>query len=101
MKKSDLLKRLLQIVIVLFGISFVTFGLTYMAPGDPVRAMYAASGTIPAEEILDQTREALGLNEPFLTQYLHWLSNCLHGDFGTSYSLNRPVADLLLSLIHI
>ncbi len=97
MKKSDLLKRLLQIVIVLFGISFVTFGLTYMAPGDPVRAMYAASGTIPAEEILDQTREALGLNEPFLTQYLHWLSNCLHGDFGTSYSLNRPVADLLLA----
>ena len=97
MKKSDLLKRFLQIVIVLFGISFVTFGLTYMAPGDPVRAMYAASGPIPSEEILDQTREALGLNEPFLTQYLNWLSNCLRGDFGTSYSLNRPVAALLLA----
>lgn len=97
MKKSDLLKRLLQIVIVLFGISFLTFALTYMAPGDPVRAMYAASGTIPSEEILDQTRETLGLNEPFLVQYLNWLTDCLHGDFGTSYSLNRPVADLLLA----
>ena len=97
MRKSDLLKRILQIVIVLFGISFLTFGLTYMAPGDPVRAMYAASGTIPSEEILDQTREALGLNEPFLTQYLNWLTDCLHGDFGTSYSLNRPVAELLLA----
>ena len=84
-------------MIVLFGISFLTFGLTYMAPGDPVRAMYAASGTIPSEEILDQTREALGLNEPFLTQYLNWLTDCLHGDFGTSYSLNRPVAELLLA----
>ena len=97
MRKSGLLKRILQIVIVLFGISFLTFGLTYMAPGDPVRAMYAASGTIPSEEILDQTREALGLNEPFLTQYLNWLTDCLHGDFGTSYSLNRPVAELLLA----
>ena len=96
MRKSGLLKRILQIVIVLFGISFLTFGLTYMAPGDPVRAMYAASGTIPSEEILDQTREALGLNEPFLVQYLSWLTDCLHGDFGTSYSLNRPVAELLL-----
>lgn len=97
MRKSGLLKRILQIVIVLFGISFLTFGLTYMAPGDPVRAMYAASGTIPSEEILDQTREALGLNEPFLTQYLNWLTDCFHGDFGTSYSLNRPVAELLLA----
>ena len=97
MRKSGLLKRILQIVIVLFGISFLTFGLTYMAPGDPVRAMYAASGTIPSEEILDQTREALGLNEPFLVQYLSWLTDCLHGDFGTSYSLNRPVAELLLA----
>ena len=97
MRKSGLLKRILQIVIVLLGISFLTFGLTYMAPGDPVRAMYAASGTIPSEEILDQTREALGLNEPFLTQYLNWLTDCLHGDFGTSYSLNRPVAELLLA----
>ena len=42
-------------------------------------------------------REELGLNEPFLVQYLSWLTDCLHGDFGTSYSLNRPVAELLLA----
>lgn len=97
MKRRNLLKRLAQIVIVLFGISFLTFCLTHMAPGDPVLAMYAASGTIPSEEILDETREALGLNEPFLTQYVHWLTGCLHGDFGTSYSYSRPVAELLLA----
>ncbi len=97
MKKYDFLKRLAQIVIILFGISFLTFGLTYMAPGDPVRAMYAASGTIPSEEILDETREALGLNKPFLTQYVSWLTDCFHGDFGTSYSYSRPVAGLLLA----
>ena len=97
MKRRNLLKRLAQIVIVLFGISFLTFCLTHMAPGDPVLVMYAASGTIPSEEILDETREALGLNEPFLTQYVHWLTGCLHGDFGTSYSYSRPVAELLLA----
>lgn len=97
MNKKDVSKRLLQIVIVLFGISFLSFGLLYMAPGDPVRAMYAAGGTIPDEEILNQTREALGLNEPFFVQYGNWLRNCLQGDFGTSYSLNRPVGELILS----
>ena len=95
MTKRDLFKRILQIIIVLFGISFLTFALTYLAPGDPVRAMYAASGSIPSDEILDQTREQLGLNEPFLTQYFNWLSGCLHGDFGKSYSYNKPVLELM------
>ncbi len=97
MKKTDLLKRLLQIILVLFGISFLTFALTYLAPGDPVQAMYAASGSIPSQEIMDQTREALGLNKPFLVQYVNWLAGCLHGDFGTSYAYNKPVLTLMLS----
>lgn len=97
MGKSALLKRFFQMIIVLFGISFLTFGLMYIAPGDPVRVMYAASGTIPSEEILNETREALGLNEPFLTQYVNWLTDCLHGDFGTSYSYSRPVSELILA----
>lgn len=96
MRKKELLKRLLQIIIVLIGISFLTFGLTYLAPGDPVTAMYAASGSIPSEEIMEQTREALGLNKPFLVQYFNWLSGCLHGNFGQSYSYNRPVVELML-----
>lgn len=97
MKAKDLLKRLLQIVIVLLGISFITFALTYLAPGDPVTAMYSASGTLPSEEVLEATREALGLNDPFLVQYFNWLLGCLHGDFGTSYSYSKPVITLILS----
>ncbi len=95
MSKKQLTLRLLQIVIVLIGISFVTFLLTYMAPGDPVRNMYTATGVMPTEELIQQTRQELGLNDPFLVQYFRWLSNCLHGDFGKSYSLNKPVAELL------
>ena len=84
-------------VIVLIGISFITFLLTYLAPGDPVRAMFAASGVMPSEETLNEIRANMGLDQPFLTQYFTWLGNCLHGDFGTSYQSNAPVVTLLLS----
>lgn len=97
MSVKNLGKRLVQIVVVLIGISFLTFLLTYLSPGDPVTAMYSATGMMPSEAVLEQTREELGLNKPFLVQYGNWLLNCLHGDFGTSYSLRKPVLDLLLS----
>ena len=89
--------RLLQMLIVLIGISFLTFLLTYMSPGDPVRNMYTASGIVPTESELNEAREALGLNDPFLIRYGKWVGNCLQGNFGDSFSLNKPVVDLLLA----
>lgn len=97
MNVKQLGKRLLQIVIVLIGISFITFILTYLAPGDPVKTMYSAAGVIPSQEVLDAAREEMGLNDPVLVQYGRWLSGCLHGDFGTSYSTGRTVTSLLLN----
>lgn len=79
----------------LLGISFLSFLLIYLAPGDPVRAMFAVTGSIPSEEILADMREQMGLNRPFLVQYGNWLMNCLHGDFGTSYSQGKPVSQML------
>lgn len=95
MNKKALISRLLQMVIVLIGISILTFLLTYMSPGDPVRNMYTASGVMPSEEMIQETREEMGLNDPFLTQYFRWAANCLKGDFGNSYSLRKPVVTLL------
>ena len=80
LNKKQILMRLLQIIVVLFGISFITFGLTYMSPGDPVRNMYSANGVMPTEEMVEQTREEMGLNDPFFVQYGRWLGNCLQGD---------------------
>ena len=88
-------KRLLQILIVIIGISFLTFLITYLAPGDPVRQMFLATGIAPTEEMVQEIREQLGLNRPVLVQYFDWLFNCLHGDFGMSYSLNKTVVYLL------
>lgn len=90
-------KRLIQMILVALGISFLSFLITYLAPGDPVRTMYAASGVVPSEEVIQQTREAMGLNRPVLVQYFDWLTGCLHGDFGTSYAYNNSVFALLLN----
>ncbi len=95
MTKKQLISRLLQMIVVLIGISFLTFILTYMSPGDPVRTMLSASGVMPSEELVQSIREQMGLNDPFLTQYFRWLTNCLHGNFGNSYSFSKPVLTLL------
>ena len=95
MTRKQLDSRLLQIVVVLIGISFLTFLLTYLSPGDPVRTMLSATGVMPSEELVQSIREQMGLNDPFFTQYFRWLGNCLHGDFGDSYSFSRPVVELL------
>lgn len=95
MTKKQLISRLLQIVVVLIGISFLTFLLTYLSPGDPVRTMLSATGVMPSEELVQSIRDQMGLNDPFFTQYFRWLGNCLHGDFGNSYSFSKPVVTLL------
>lgn len=84
-------------LVVLLGMSFLTFILTNLAPGDPVRTMYASTGVMPDEEMIQKTREEMGLNRPIPVQYLDWLTDCLKGDFGTSYSFGKPVGELLLS----
>jgi len=94
---KTIVSRLLQMIIVLIGISFITFALTYLAPGDPVRAMFSATGVMPTEDVLNELREQMGLNEPLHIQYWNWLTSCLQGDFGTSYQSNQPVVTLLLA----
>lgn len=95
MSAKQLGKRLFQILIVALGISFLTFMITYLAPGDPVRIMYSASGIMPSEELVQEVREEMGLNRPVLVQYFDWLFHCLQGDFGTSYSYSKPVVSVL------
>ena len=59
-------------LIVLIGISILTFLLTYLSPGDPVRNMYLAQGVMPDEAQVAVQREEMGLNDPFLTQYFRF-----------------------------
>ena len=97
LNKKQIVKRLLQELIVLFGISFLTFGLTYLSPGDPAEIMLTECGNLPTPELLAKTRAELGLDKPFLVQYGNWLKGVVTGDMGTSYSFKVPVIDKLVS----
>ena len=65
MKKYRIIRQILLILVVLFGISFFTFLLTYLTPGDPVRTMFLASGSMPSDEVIEATRAEMGLDKPF------------------------------------
>lgn len=90
------INRLVQMIITLIGVSFLTFCLTYLSPGDPAAMVLEASDTIVSQEVLEQTREEMGLNDPFLVQYGNWIWGVLYGDMGMSYSGKKPVVDKLM-----
>ncbi len=96
MKIKKIGKRVLGILIVLLGVSFLTFSLTYLAPGDPALASFTSQGISPTQSEVEEVREEMGLNKPFLVQYFVWLGNCLRGDFGDSFSMHKPVVSVLL-----
>lgn len=93
---KQFVNRLIQLIITLIGVSFLTFCLTYLSPGDPAAMVLEASDTIVSQEVLEKTREEMGLNDPFLVQYGNWVWGVLHGDMGMSYSGKKPVVDKLM-----
>lgn len=90
----------LHFVIVLFGISFLTFSITFLSPQNPAELWLAGpggnTGTISAEAIAQQEHE-MGLDEPFLVQYGNWLGKALKGDLGTSVTYHTPVTEEIAS----
>ncbi|MDO5452270.1 MAG: ABC transporter permease, partial [Eubacteriales bacterium] len=78
------------------GITFLTFLLLYIAPGDPAQKRLSSnSGVAVTQEQIDNMREEMGLNRPFLVQYGSWLGHALTGDLGTSYKDSMPVSGKL------
>jgi len=86
-------RRLFWMVVVLAGVSLITYGLTYLMPGDPARRLAGPSATV---EVVRNIRHQLGLDQPFWTQYSRYLGSVLHGDFGYSYVQNVPVLPTIL-----
>lgn len=80
---------------IIIGLSFLTYLLMYISPGDPALKKLNAQGITVSEETLEAAREEMGLNEPFLARYAQWLGNALTGDLGTSYKDGMPVAGKL------
>lgn len=85
-----ILKRLLSAIPVLFGVTIIVFVIMALIPGDPATAIL---GSYATPENVAKLNADLGLDKPMLQRYFIWLGNMLTGDFGTSFSLNRPVLD--------
>ncbi len=87
-------KRILMMIPVIIGVSLLVFLVLKMTPGDPARVV---AGSEADEATVEQIREELGLNKPVLQQYVDYMLDLLHGDMGTSYTTNKPVAEEILA----
>lgn len=89
-------RRLLQLIPILIGITFLSFAMMRLAGSDAVTEMYANKGAV-SQEVIDAKRAELGLDKPFVTQYFAWLGGMLRGDMGVSYVSGRDVFQTFVS----
>ena len=94
--KKYVLHRFLQLIPVLIGITFLSFAMMRVAGSDAIIELYGDKGAV-AQEIIDAKRAELGLDKPFLTQYLAWVGGMLRGDMGVSYISGKEVFSTFIS----
>lgn len=89
-----LLRKLPEVLLVAVASSIIGFMLPRLAPGDPA---VSVAGSDATPDQLAAVRDAMGLNKPVVQQYADWVANALHGDFGQSFVMNRPVGQVILA----
>ena len=94
--RNYVINRLLQLIPILIGITFLSFAMMRMAGSDAVEEMYSGKGAV-SQDVIDAKKAELGLDKPFLQQYLSWLGGMLKGDMGTSYVSGRDVFQTFIS----
>jgi peptide/nickel transport system permease protein len=87
-----IVRRLFQLVIVLIGVTILTFGILFLVPGDPATVL---AGKDQSPEKLANIRRNLGLDKPIYVQYGLFVERLLHGDLGESYQRQRPVTEMI------
>ena len=95
--KKQIAKRIAELIIILVVLSFLTFLLMYLAPGDPAEKRLSSQGVAVTREVLQAEQERMGLLRPFMVRYFDWLTGILHGDWGVSFKDDLPVAPKLVS----
>lgn len=99
-----IIRRIIVMIPVLFGVLTITFILSRLMPGDPITARLAAAGLhSPSEELVEQLKQQLGLNDPIIVQYFRYLGDLFTGNWGVSVSIvrNQPVWDLVMTRLPI
>ena len=94
--RKYVIQRFLQLIPVLLGITFLSFAMMRIAGSDAITELYGNKGAV-SQEIIDAKRAELGLDQPFLTQYVSWLGGMLRGDMGISYVSGKDVFETFTS----
>ena len=94
--KKYILHRIIQLIPILIGITFLSFAMMRVAGSDAITELYGDKGAV-SQEIIDAKRAELGLDKPFVQQYLSWLGGMLTGDMGTSYVSGKDVFKTFVS----
>ena len=95
--RKYIIKRLLQLIPVLIGITFLSFAMMRLAGGDAVTYMYENAGSAVSQEVIDNAKAEYGLDKPFLVQYATWFAGMVTGDMGESYVSHRDVYETFIS----
>jgi ABC-type dipeptide/oligopeptide/nickel transport system permease component len=88
-----ILRRIIMLIPVLFGVTLVSFSLLHLVPGDPAEILGGQEAT---KEDVDRIRKEYGLDQPLVVQYAHFVGNAARGDLGISIQSRHPVRELLL-----
>ena len=92
-------KRLLQLILILFGITLLSFALMQTASGDTVDAIQQQMGTSMSEEAKAALRHEMGLDQPFIIQYFQWVGKIFTGNMGYSYIKNQEVCPMFMQAL--
>lgn len=95
--RTFILRRLIYAIPTLFGISIITFAIARLAPGDPVRLF--TFGSRATNEDIEALRHTFGLDQPMPIQYVNWVIQMFHGNFGQSFIYNQDAAGLFIQYI--
>lgn len=95
--RKYILQRLLQLIPILIGITFLSFAMMRLAGSDAITEKYTNTGAAVSQEVIDEARAELGLDQPFLVQYGRWLGGMIQGDMGISYVSGRDVFKTFIS----
>lgn len=91
--KKFIFKRIISMIPILIGISFLSFIIINLSPSDPAEVALRVNEIVVTEDAKQRMKEELGLDKPFLKRYSIWLKDCLQGDFGKSYINKEPVVN--------
>lgn len=96
--KNYVIRRILQLIPVLLGISILIFAVMKMIPGDVISGILGIEAT---EELRQQLMVKYGLDKPYVEQYINWMLGVLHGDFGESIRTGAPILPEILSRLKV